>query len=560
MDKLVLALSAMLSFSLFGLVIRAPYAELKEAKRALTFASCDGSHLRYGEASLRAACDAAAAHFRLTPSATIDAMKAREVNYAMTDELAKPFQSKLQQFVWLKDFNAICDDAADDTAKIQAAWNYAASVGKNLYIGGVGTGVCKFSTLTAPTPTVGEFGNRSGLVGDGSGVTMLRSTARGVQSAITLSSTFGVNSDYNVEMRGFTLAGTAYGGTGIHLNRVTNLSFNDVRFRTFSYGIVAVDTLRITLINCWFYGIAIDGVHATFDKHTHPNAWTFINPTISFVVGKGLYFEAPATLTIVGGDFENNGHGNYTGAAIYVTGNPVEGTAGLNVTGGYYSNNNGLADIYIDGAETTNGVHTITGAEFDRNGATTIVASNIYVNNYNLGSTTLNLKASGFQGFNGYIPNATRPYVGFYNSVATNYVVNSGGNWFQSAVETPNSSWWNEVPWAIYTPMVGCGSGSAKDISATGRYKRISAKAIALNVVIVDATNGTCTGYNTVSLPSVTAPAGASVGNAYNTSTKLSGSFTAGPTVSSAILLSGAGGYFMDSGHTVWASLLFETL
>ena len=335
---------------------------------------------------------------------------------------------------------AVCDGSTDDTTAIQNSWTAAAAAHKNLYIGGVGTGVCKFSTLTAPTPTSGETGNRSAIIGAGEGITTLLTTVTGSTCAITITATYGINGDYNARFQGWRLQGQgATQGKGICLTQITNIAFQDTWIDSFNYGVYAIDTIRVSWIDGTWNNIGLAGVDGLPVAYSRPNAWTFINPHIYFNATYGIIMDHPADLTILGGDYENNGQTGLPYAApILINGNPIDGTGGLTLVGGDFEGNGGAADIQIiDGGSVYNGVHNISGAQFSRFSTTQYVNSNIYLTNTGTGTTIINVNGNGFQGYSPYIPNSGRSYVAAFTPAATSYSINLVGNWFQSPTETP---------------------------------------------------------------------------------------------------------------------------
>jgi hypothetical protein len=456
---------------------------------------------------------------------------------------------------WAKNFGVVCDGTTDDTTNLQAAWNAAAAANQDLYFGGIGTGVCKITQLAAPQPTSGETGNRSALVGAGMGTTVLKSST---PCALDWAPTgFGTNSDINTRNRDFSIIGTNI-SSAICLLGVTQITFQNVFIGNFAIGVFAQDALRISFIDCIWAGFTAEAVEATFGTQTHPNSWTFINPRVSFAQAEGFIFISPTQLNIVGGDWENNCIGaSGSCSSVYIDGNPVDGTAGLNLSGGYFSANGGGADITIDNVSgTQNGVHTINGAEFDRNSATQFAAHNIFLANNGTGFTTLNIRGNGFQGFSPYVPSASNLYIAESNASSNNWLVSSGGNWFQSSIETPAGSFWAETGWVQYSPTLTCSSGTLTSSTVTGAFKRIAQKTIAIRVAPAIITLGSCAGSLLVSLPFTSS--GVGVGAVRNTSTNAAGTISTAST-STATILNYDGTLGVTSGNTLWGELQYET-
>ena len=457
---------------------------------------------------------------RLPPNdGAYDHVPVAAATYTQTGKGAVSLTSsdKLSQLIWIKEFGAVCDGSTDDTTAIQNAWNAGAAAGKSVYLGGVGTGTCKISTLAAPEPTSGEFGNRAALIGDGTGSTTLVSTVTGSNCAITLApSTFGINSDYNSTFKGFRLKNAApTNGLGLCLTNVTLAVFEDIWIEFFTYGVYAVDTLRVSWIRCtWF--VNNFGVAGLYNSSTRPNAWTFITPLFAWISDYAIIMSNAADLNIYGGDWEQVGYGNKNAVSIYMLGNPIDGTKGLNITGGYFSGNNGIADILIDNASgSQDGVHSINGVEFQRNLSDQYVASNAYLKNNGSGKTTLNIAGSGFQSFSPYVANASRPYIGIATPSGANYVISTRANFYGSAVETPSGPWFWETSWAAFTPTLGCGSGALSGSNtATVKYKFPTLKSVAFSASLSFAGSaaGTCANSITFTLPYAAASAATMIG------------------------------------------------
>jgi hypothetical protein len=458
-----------------------------------------------------------------------------------------------------REWGVIADGATDNTTPLQAAWTYAASVNRDVLLPPSNSvNSVKFSSITAPTPTNGNTGNRSALVGQGEGLTFLQSSVTGASCAIILNATYGVNSSYNDTFHDFTLSGVN-AGNGFCITNVTHASFSHVFMTSFNNGVFAQDSIDISWIECTWNGFVNAGVDAVFVTNSHPNAWTFIDPHVFFAINYGMIFQNPADLNIIGGDWENNNISGTAGAsALYILGNPLEGTKGLTMTGGYFSINAGAADITIaDGGAALNGVHVITGAEFQRANNTGFVTNNILLSNNGTGITNLGVRSSGFQGFNSYVPSASRLYVTEANPASTDYVIDSGGNWFQSATETPTGPWWKETGWTAYTPSLSCITGSLTTASATGLYKRLTAKTIAVQLSVTVTSIGTCTVALLATLPTVANSA--EEGNLRNTSTSISGSVSSASGSNSATMLSATGTVPITSGQVVNASIVYES-
>ena len=135
-----------------------------------------------------------------------------------TSAVARSAASKFGDVVSVKDFGAVGDDVANDTAAIQAAINAAYAANKALYIPG---GKYRFTALTfAPTDSVSTgqglriYGDSTGN-GTGGRGTILRTTASS-GSAFTINASTGA---CYVELDGLTFAGNPNVTAGVVFNQ-----------------------------------------------------------------------------------------------------------------------------------------------------------------------------------------------------------------------------------------------------------------------------------------------------------------------------------------------------
>lgn len=303
-------------------------------------------------------------------------------------------------------YGAKCDDSTDDTIAIQNAWNAAANVGSNVWLGGVGIGICKFSSLTMPTPStsVAAAGKSALLTGPGASQVVLNSTVTGTTCAINVSATYGINSNLDGAMQGFTLQqrAQAQGGKGFCLNNITALTFRDVGFRYFSVGMQAIDSILLTFDGSRFYRNT-QGATGAFSANSNPNGWNFIGGT--HFIGQyknAISLNGAGLLNVDGSEFESNGLD--TGAdpvTIDLIGQPGTGgpspTVGANVLNSYFEGNNGVeVRISQNAVANTVGIYNVQNNLFTRTLATQTGGVLITNNGTGASQTTVNVGGNGF--------------------------------------------------------------------------------------------------------------------------------------------------------------------
>ena len=177
-----------------------------------------------------------------------------------TGAVERSVQAKLREIVSVKDFGAVGDGVADDTAAIQAAINYATTTAKAT----VRLPAGQYKTTAALT--VGPTGFDIVIEGDGMTVTTIAPAFAVLTNAINVG-TNGVAAR-NVVMRGFTVGGSGDGSTtgGILVYDSPRIRFDEVAVISATFGIRLYRCYAARFYNCFFRytrGQAIDMLDRT---------------------------------------------------------------------------------------------------------------------------------------------------------------------------------------------------------------------------------------------------------------------------------------------------------
>ena len=286
--------------------------------------------------------------------------------HAGTGAVATTVQAKLRESVSVKDFGAVGDGVANDTAAIQAALNYAAANNLSLHFP-AGTYVAAGLTYTATGAA------HITISGEGSGNTTLRAPAGTTAPVFKLGvggSSLGPN---QILFQGLSFKGNypgsyqasaaAYTQHAFLVDTANHILFDDCRFYNAVGGLTVRNGVITHIHRCgaWynevgFYvatpGVANAGTTTFMDKSDAKNNYRW-----------GVYFDDGRMLTMsactVEGNGGNGGNGTSPTGGVYVgeyTG--AENGPGFNAIGAvidttWFEANAGSAQVYLRSGSNT---------------------------------------------------------------------------------------------------------------------------------------------------------------------------------------------------------------
>jgi hypothetical protein len=361
---------------------------------------------------------------------------------AGTGAVARTAQSKLRENVSVKDFGAVGDGVADDTAALQLALNWAASAGGRLFFPAGTYKITSALTLTMNAAS-DTSQNRVALIGAGSGCTEIAPSA--AFTALTVTSADTNFADYWT-IQGLRFQGPGNTGLGLDVEKAAWFQARDIVVHGFANGILARDVLSCLFDSCNIRN-NVSGLTMLRLSLSNPNAVTLLNCEIGVNTTYGAQFADVATLNIIGGAFEGNGSAMTAAdqAGLVILNNnsgTLEGGCGANISGVYFEGNNGASDLYFSsGGPDGSSSLQVSGCTFNRISATAgaFTTNNIRVD---VGATAaaktkITVTGCGFRGFNTYTPNAARKYIVVNSTGAPWNFADAGSNVYDSAVEKP---------------------------------------------------------------------------------------------------------------------------
>ena len=403
---------------------------------------------------------------------------------AGTSAVATTAQTKMRETISVKDFGAVGDDTHDDTTNIQAAINYANTIGGDVYFP---PGVYRINNgLTINNSGDASARIKASLYGDSSASVLIRGMP-GTYDMLTITGGTGAGAESHQVIRGLFFVKEDYVGFCVGGDNLAFLSLEDVCCYNGEYAFYVTDVLSSVFYNCIFRQAKI-GMRAEYTNFTYPNALTMVGCVIGNNQDAGIWIIGGTNFNMFGGSVESNG---ITGVSatkfgVLLNNSGVQGSVSGNFSGVYFENNKGTADVWLANSAQP-AAASISGCSFARVDSVNYVTNNIYVETSGAGVTqSVSVAGCGFKYFNTYVPNSGRKYI---NSSSTSGGVSTvawSGCVFQSATETPTIT--NEIQ------LTGGGGGFVTAV--TGTLPVVSSGG-ATPAISMAASSGSVNGYLT---------------------------------------------------------------
>ena len=347
------------------------------------------------------------------------------------------------------DYGATGDGVTDDTVAIQNVINVveASTNGGVVYMPAGKYKITANLTITWPKLCVlrGDGSQLSFIwdyrtsVGTGGVITYDASVAAGGANAYmgTFTGGFSLVKKINYTIVTGPVITTLGTGTGLYANGVVGGVYQDIWATGYNTNIYLIDCLGFAMRDIYSnqaaYGIYLAGYSAL----SGPNASIVENCIISACGTWGLYI-AGGSVQVIGGTYTFCGTmATVSGGICAINDLSLALPQAFTLTGGFFEQNRGSADVYINSQSAVAYSATINDGLYARTDSTYYTTNCIYVLANGNAPMQISAGGNGFRGYNTYVANAARKYIavaGTYASqVSTNYI----GNTYTSATEAP---------------------------------------------------------------------------------------------------------------------------
>jgi len=248
---------------------------------------------------------------------------------AGTGAVQRTVESKLQDVVSVKDFGAVGDGVADDTAAIQAAINAVASKG----------GTVRLPAGTYKVSSRINLASKLGLIGDKGAV---------INSTVVADCCLQANNATDITIQGLTIEGNDASYSNIYFNTCERIYVVNCRLtKAGAHGIYVLNSNFVIVDSCelsenYYYGV--EDKLGTRNKYSNNRCYLNGNTgTATSAGGRGINIWMATDCVLIGNSFINN---TEYGSRIYSqTGDSINST-GNRIIGNFY-NNNTRADLVL---------------------------------------------------------------------------------------------------------------------------------------------------------------------------------------------------------------------
>jgi hypothetical protein len=282
-----------------------------------------------------------------------------------TGAVARTVQAKLRDTVSVKDFGAVGDGVADDTAAFTSALAYIAATGNPVFLP---QGIY----LTDPFQIAPQtYALQGFFYGDEAENTIIRRRGTGAGAFVTIGATSGTIFQASLDVKGITIdGGVITNGPACVMYDVVRSLFDGVKFMGGSRALQMFGGISVTFDHCWFQD-SVQGLRV--EKFTSlagggwPNIIRLSDCHWNENTEWGVWFDNGRMLIIDGGQVEGNGTtlaaaqgGIYVGANVGEEVNASDPESiGLVCYSTWFEANRGVADVHL-----LSGINTINDSNF----------------------------------------------------------------------------------------------------------------------------------------------------------------------------------------------------
>lgn len=381
----------------------------------------------------------------------------------MPGAVGKTLNDKMQDLVSVKDFGAVGDGVADDTAAIQAGIDLACQYGGCVYLPAGTYKISSALVFSMNSGLVDPF-KRPSMRGDGMAATTIYQTIN--DNGIEIVG-FDSNPAGYCLFQDFTLYGYQLNKIGIALQDIAFATIDNVYLAGWETGLYGVNVLSSTfndLVIRYNTGGFFFEPNSSLGFYSEPNAITMSNCTVGNNYAYGGRVIGAGTFNYTGGSIEANGAGTDLssakwGLALTDVGGKVaqQSSCGFNISGVYFEGNGGQAQLQIQQTVSRPGLTGVVNAcSFTALGSS-YPAQQVYLAASNSSyAFPITFEGCGWAGLSGYTASSSRPTI---NNVSNAFKLSLIGASFYSSVDQykqgASNRFENSVEAAAYLDLTG---------------------------------------------------------------------------------------------------------